>query len=89
MSYDEDLSSNPVFQRLESKFPNLITEAPFKSLLFCIPKNAIAQEIHNDLQDGDILNYVMKPINSSPQSVTQIYQTLTKRELRLEREICI
>ncbi|KAI6658522.1 Ankyrin repeat domain-containing protein 27-like [Oopsacas minuta] len=81
MSYDEDLSRNPIFQRLESKFPTLLAEAPFKSFLFCIPKNAIAQEI--DIQDGDILNYVLKPLNSSPESGIQSYQTLTKKRVEV------
>ena len=84
MSYDEDLSRNPIFQKLESRFPNLISEAPAKSLIFCIPKNAIAQEIHSDLQVGDILNYVMRPHISSPESGCQVYHTLTKRKVEIK-----
>lgn len=86
MSYDEDLSQNPIFQKLESRFPDLISQAPSKSLLICIPKSAIAQEIHSDLQVGDILNYVLKPYITSPESGCQVYQTLTKRKIEIKEK---
>ena len=81
MSYDEDISRNPIFQQLAAKFPNLITDAPSKSLLICIPKNAIAQEIHGDMQEGDLLNYVLRPVNTSPGSGVKVYHTLTKKRI--------
>ena len=83
MSYDEDISRNPIFQQLEIRFPNLLDDAPSKSLLICIPKNAIAQEIHSDMQDGDFLNYVLKPVNSSPGSGVKVYQTLSKKRIEV------
>ena len=81
MSYDEDISCNPIFQQLSARFPDILEDAPSKSLLICIPKNAIAQEIHTDMQGGDLLNYVMRPVSSSPGSNVKAYQTLTKKRL--------
>ena len=79
MSYDEDISTNPVFRRIVTRFPQITREAPLKSLLLCIPKSAIAKEIVANLQDGDLLNYVLKPTNSSPQTGVEVYSTLTKK----------
>lgn len=70
-SYDEDLSQNKFFQRLQSEHKILIETAPLENWIICVPRSATITK--NNLVSTDyLLAHILIPHDEVPEQYTNL-----------------
>lgn len=69
--YDEDLSQNKFFQKIQSEHKILIETAPLENWIICVPRSATIAPAH--LIDTDfLLSHILIPHDEIPQQYTNL-----------------